>query len=51
MAIKGSSISGVLSSEPRDFLTWMNESVIVESFQIHVPSLEQIFIEEVKKSS
>jgi ABC-2 type transport system ATP-binding protein len=51
MAIKGSSISGVLSCEPRDFLTWMNESVIVQSFQIHVPSLEQIFIEEVKKSS
>ncbi len=51
MAIKGSSISGILSCEPRDFLTWMNENVDIDSYQVHVPSLEQIFIEEVKKAS
>ncbi|MEO2043695.1 MAG: ATP-binding cassette domain-containing protein [Nitrospinaceae bacterium] len=49
--IKDTSISGVLSEDPREFLLWINESVKVESFQIHVPSLEQIFIEEVKKAS
>jgi ABC-2 type transport system ATP-binding protein len=49
--IKDTSISGVLSEDPREFLLWINESVKVESFQIHIPSLEQIFIEEVKKAS
>jgi len=47
--IEGASLSGVLSCDPRDFLSWINTSVTVESFQIQVPSLEQIFIEEVKK--
>ena len=49
--IKGTSLSGVLSKESTEFLSWINESVHVESFQIHVPNLEQIFIEEVKKAS
>lgn len=49
--IKGTSLSGVLSKESPEFLSWINESVHVESFQIHVPNLEQIFIEEVKKAS
>jgi len=49
--IKDTSLSGVLSEDPREFLLWINESVKVESFQIHIPSLEQIFIEEVKKAS
>jgi len=29
----------------------VNSQVTVESFQVKVPSLEQIFIEEVKKTS
>ena len=49
--IEGASLSGVLSCDPRDFLSWINTCVTVESFQIQVPSLEQIFIEEVKKAS
>tara|TARA_B100000809_G_C14944225_1_gene461560 strand:- start:116 stop:868 length:753 start_codon:yes stop_codon:yes gene_type:complete len=49
--IKDTSISGILSREPSEFLSWINQSVHVESFQIHIPSLEQIFIEEVKKAS
>ena len=49
--IKETSLSGVLSKESIEFLSWINESVHVESFQIHVPNLEQIFIEEVKKAS
>lgn len=49
--IEGASLSGVLSGDPRDFLSWINACVNVESFQIQVPTLEQIFIEEVKKAS
>lgn len=48
---KDHSLSGVLKSNPNEFLSWINEAVKVESFQIHVPNLEQIFIEEVKKAS
>ena len=44
-------VTGILNVNPREFLSWINESVIVESFQIQVPSLEQIFIEEVNKTS
>ena len=44
-------VTGILNVNPREFLSWINESVIVESFQIQVPSLEQIFIEEVNKAS
>jgi ABC-2 type transport system ATP-binding protein len=49
--INESSLSGILSKKSKDFLSWINESVQVESYQIHIPSLEQIFIEEVKKAS
>ena len=44
-------VTGILNVNPREFLSWINESVVVESFQIQVPSLEQIFIEEVNKAS
>ncbi len=40
-------ISGVLNKNPRDFLTHINNSVDVLSFQLKVPSLEQIFLKEV----
>lgn len=48
---KDHSLSGVLKVNPDKFLSWINQSVKVESFQIQIPSLEQIFIEEVRKSS
>lgn len=51
LELKDTKLSGILSKEPSDFLSWINSNVSVESFQIKVPSLEQIFIEEVKKSS
>ena len=49
--IKESSLSGILRKRPDGFLSWVNDQVIVESFQVKVPNLEQIFIEEVKKTS
>ena len=40
-------ISGVLKKKPEEFLGWVNTIVTVESFKLKVPTLEQIFIEEV----
>ena len=45
--ISENNISGVLKKNPRDFLTHVNNIVDVLSFQIKVPSLEQIFLEEI----
>ena len=42
-------ISGVLSKNPNEFLEWVNARVDVLSFQLKVPTLEQIFLEEVGK--
>ena len=42
-------ISGVLSKDPNEFLEWVNARVDVLSFQLKVPTLEQIFLEEVGK--
>ncbi len=41
-------LSGVLNKDKNDFLSWMINQVDVESFQVSVPTLEQIFIEKVK---
>ena len=49
--IKETTLSGILKQKPDGFLSWVNSQVTVESFQVKVPSLEQIFIEEVKKTS
>ena len=46
-----SKISGTLKGDSTSFLRWVNDKVNVESFQVKTPSLEQIFIEEVKASS
>ena len=43
-------ISGVLAKNPNEFLQWINSSVDVLSFQLKVPTLEQIFLEEVGKN-
>ena len=42
-------ISGVLNKNPNEFLEWVNARVDVLSFQLKVPTLEQIFLEEVGK--
>ena len=44
-------ISGVLKKKPEEFLVWINAIVTVESFKLKVPTLEQIFIEEVRMAS
>ena len=44
-------ISGVLKKKPEEFLGWINTIVTVESFKLKVPTLEQIFIEEVRTVS
>ena len=45
--INDNNISGVLNKDPREFLNYINNSVDVLSFQLKVPTLEQIFLEEV----
>ena len=45
------SISGILKKKPEEFLGWINTIVTVESFKLKVPTLEQIFIEEVRTVS
>ena len=42
-------ISGVLAKNPNEFLQWVNSNVDVLSFQLKVPTLEQIFLEEIGK--
>ena len=47
--ITENTLSGVLSREPNEFLEWVNTRVNVLSFQLKIPTLEQIFLEEVGK--
>jgi len=47
--IVGNTLSGVLHNDPREFISWINAKVDVTSFHLKVPSLEQIFLDEVGK--
>ena len=49
--IVGNTLSGVLYNDPREFISWINSKVDVTSFHLKVPSLEQIFLEEVGKKN
>lgn len=49
--MSGTKLRGILSKSPREFLDWLNKSVEIDSFQVDNPSLEQIFIAEVKASA
>ena len=51
VAITESKIAGILKDDSSSFLRWINDQVSVESFQVKTPSLEQIFIEEVRAAS
>jgi len=51
VAITESKIAGILKDDSSSFLRWINDQVSVESFQVKTPSLEQIFIEEVRSAS
>ena len=48
--IKDNTLDGVLLKKTSDFIHWINMNADVKSFQVKVPTLEQIFIEEVKNS-
>ncbi len=49
--LENSTISGKLNKPVRDFLNFINASVNIESFEIQVPTLEQIFIQTINKSN
>ncbi|MDP6861780.1 MAG: ATP-binding cassette domain-containing protein [Candidatus Marinimicrobia bacterium] len=51
VVITESKIAGILKDDSSSFLRWINDQVSVESFQVKTPSLEQIFIEEVRSAS
>ena len=51
VVITESKIAGILKDDSSSFLRWINDQVSVESFQAKTPSLEQIFIEEVRAAS
>ena len=51
VAITESKIAGILKDDSSSFLRWINDQVSVVSFQVKTPSLEQIFIEEVRANS
>ena len=42
---------GVLQKKPREFINWINMESDIQSFKVKIPTLEQIFIEEVKKTT
>ena len=49
--IENGELTGVLKSSPEEFLEWLNKQVDILSFAQSTPSLEQIFIEEVRAAS
>ena len=49
--IENGELTGVLKSSPEEFLEWVNKQVDILSFAQSTPSLEQIFIEEVRSAS
>ena len=50
-SINDNVLSGVLQKNPREFINCFNMKSDIQSFQIKIPTLEQIFIEEVKKTT
>ena len=48
--VKENFVSGIVKKDHRSFLNWINKIVDVESFQVKIPTLEQIFIDEVRES-
>ena len=47
--LKENILSGILKKKKNEFLEWIIPQVSIESFNVRVPSLEQIFIREVGK--
>lgn len=49
--IQNNEISGVLHEETKSFIHWLNQRVNILAFSQSTPSLEEIFIDEVRKTS
>jgi len=49
-SIKQNTLKGILNTDSDSFLKWVVNRVLVTSFQIIVPDLEKIFIQEVKSN-
>tara|TARA_Y100001934_G_C12304433_1_gene751664 strand:+ start:238 stop:1125 length:888 start_codon:yes stop_codon:yes gene_type:complete len=49
LELNDNTLSGILSKNSNEFLEWINACVNVLSFQLKVPTLEQIFLDEVGK--
>ena len=47
--LKEDRLIGNLVKEKNDFLEWMIPQVSIESFEVKIPTLEEIFIKEVNK--
>ena len=49
--MKDNIVSGGLIVEARKFIEWLNKNVDIAQYKMEIPTLEQIFINEVKKSN
>ena len=49
--MKNNKISGGLIVEARKFIEWLNRKVDIAHYKMEVPTLEQIFINEVRESN
>jgi ABC-2 type transport system ATP-binding protein len=49
--LENGELTGVLKAHTTEFLDWLNQRVEIISFAQSTPSLEQIFIEEVRSAS
>tara|TARA_B100001113_G_scaffold292927_2_gene249632 strand:+ start:2534 stop:3421 length:888 start_codon:yes stop_codon:yes gene_type:complete len=47
LELTDNTLSGILKKSPNEFLTWINAIANVLSFQLKVPTLEQIFLDRV----
>tara|TARA_B100000700_G_scaffold281184_1_gene331647 strand:- start:449 stop:1336 length:888 start_codon:yes stop_codon:yes gene_type:complete len=51
LEITDNKISGILKTEPNEFLEWINKHASVLSYQLKIPTLEQIFLDEVGRKA
>ncbi len=49
--LENGELSGVLTRTSKEFINWLNQTISIISFEKSTPSLEQIFIEEVREAS
>ena len=49
-SINKNTLKGILRTDSDSFLKWATSKVLISSFKIKVPDLEQIFIEKIKSN-